>query len=290
MSEPSIKLEKEYVRAGHVFGESLAGIGIFRELASDVVVMLSHRCRWRRYGPAQTILHSEDESRDIYFVVRGRVCAVYYSASGREVRFNDLLAGELFGEFAAIDGKPRATGIVSMTDTLVASMSADLFWDVLRQHEAVWAATLRRLTGIARDAVQRVIEFSTLPVRSRIHAELLRLAHIAAAGSQNATAVVDPAPTHAEMASRISTHREAVSRELSTLARAKLIEKRGTALTILDIGALVNMIVDAQQESYWGAPKSGACVSGQRSYSRASAVPPGALKQHRAWPASNDNA
>jgi hypothetical protein len=89
------------------------------------------------------------------------------------------------------------------------------------------AATLRRLTRIIRSHQQRVVEFSTLPVRSRIHTELLRLARLSPPGPDRTSAVVSPAPTHAEIASRISTHREAVTRELNELARAKLVENRG---------------------------------------------------------------
>jgi CRP/FNR family transcriptional regulator, cyclic AMP receptor protein len=247
-SAVSIIPVKRSSRTGSVPGNTLAGIAIFRELAPDVIAMLSQRCRWRRYGPGQTILQHRDEGRDVYFVVSGRVCAVYYSPSGREVHFNDLQAGEVFGELAAIDGQSRATDIVSATDTLIASMSADLFWDVLRRYEPVCAATLRRLTGMARAAVQRVVELSTLPVRSRLHAELLRLASSGASGSNRKIAVIDPAPTHAEIASRISTHREAVTRELNDLARANLIERRGTALIIRDTGALANMAQDALME------------------------------------------
>jgi len=137
-----IILEKAPVRTGSGAGvlprETLAGISIFRDLPSDVVEMLSRRCRWRRCSPGQTILQRQDEGRDVFFVVRGRVCAIYHSASGREVRFGDLPAGEIFGEFAAIDGEPRSADIVSVTDALIASMPADQFWDVLRRYEPVW--------------------------------------------------------------------------------------------------------------------------------------------------------
>ena len=178
MSGMPIKFETGSVRTGtgSKASETLAGIAIFRDLAPDVVAALARRCRWRRYGPSQTILQRRDESRDVFFIVRGRVAAVYHSASGREVRFCDLAAGEIFGEFAAMDGAPRSADIVAVTDSLIASMSADAFWEVLRRHEPVCAAMLRRLTGIARTHLQRVVEFSTLSVRSRIHAELLRLA------------------------------------------------------------------------------------------------------------------
>jgi CRP/FNR family transcriptional regulator, cyclic AMP receptor protein len=222
--------------------ETLAGIAIFHELAAADVALLSRRCRWRHYGPGQTILQRRDESREVFFIVRGRVSAVYHSASGREVQLCELPAGELFGEFAAIDGEPRSADVVSLADTLIASMSAQLFWEVLRRHESACAAILRRLTRAVRTVQQRVVEFSTLPVRSRVHAELLRLAHVSCPGPDHNMVVITPAPTHAEIASRISTHREAVTRELNELARAKMIERRRSKLVIRDVRALANMV------------------------------------------------
>jgi len=233
-------------RPGVTPAETVAEIAIFRGLAPEVITMLSRRCRWRHYGAGQTILQRQDESRDVFFIVRGRVCANYHSASGREVRFTDLAAGDMFGEFAAIDGEPRSSDIVSVTDTVIASMSAGQFWEILRQHEGVCAAILRRLTQIARAHQQRVVEFSTLPVRSRLHAELVRLAR--GSGSDKRAAVISPAPTHAEFASRISTHREAVTRELNELARAKLIEKRGSDLIVRDVAMLESMVEDSMGE------------------------------------------
>jgi CRP/FNR family transcriptional regulator, cyclic AMP receptor protein len=227
-------------RPGGCPAETLADIGIFSGLSPDVVAALSRRCRWRRYAAGQTILQYQDEGRDVFFILAGRVCAVYYSACGREVRFSDIPAGDLFGEFAAIDGGPRAADVVSVTDTLIASMSAELFWEVLRSHDSVCAAILRRLTGIARATQRRVVEFSTLPVRSRLHAELIRMARISA--PDGGAAIISPAPTHAEIASRISTHREAVTRELNELVRAKLIAKRGGDLLIHDTERLESLI------------------------------------------------
>lgn len=228
--------------------ETLGCIAIFSELTPDVVATLSRRCRWRRYGPGQTILQYQEAGRDVFFVVRGRVYVIYHSASGREVRFSDLPAGEIFGEFAAIDGEPRVADVVSATDTLIASMSAELFWNVLRDHESVCAATLRRLTGIARTTLQRVVEFSTLPVRNRLHAELLRLARVESPESGRARAIIAPAPTHAEIASRISTHREAVTRELAELVRAGMVERRGNALVIRDLAALADLLQEIVDE------------------------------------------
>jgi CRP-like cAMP-binding protein len=226
----------------------LAGIAILGGLAPAELATLARRCRWRRYGAGQTILQYGDSGRDVYFVVHGRACAMYHSASGREVRFGDLYAGAVFGEFAAIDGAPHMADVVCVTDALVAAMPAELFREVLHRHATVCAAVLCRLTGIARTMSRRVIEFSTLPVRHRIHAELLRLARSDTPGPQRRTAAIAPAPTHAEIASRISTHREAVSRELADLTRHGVIERRGSDLIVHDVRALARMVEEALEE------------------------------------------
>jgi len=77
-------------------------------------------------------------------------------------------------------------------------------------------------------------------VRNRIHTELLRLAHEHPAG-ENAAAV-SPPPTHAEIASRVSTHREAVTRELNRLAHSGLLERRSNTLAILDVAGLRQLV------------------------------------------------
>jgi hypothetical protein len=50
------------------------------------------------------------------------------------------------------------------------------------------------------------------------------------------------------MASRISTHREAVTRELNRLSRIGIIERRGTNLVIKDIDRLIAMVHEATGE------------------------------------------
>ena len=59
---------------------------------------------------------------------------------------------------------------------------------------------------------------------------------------------ISPAPKHAEIASRISTHREAVTRELNELTRAKLIARRGSDLIIHDTALLESMVEASMDE------------------------------------------
>ena len=60
----------------------------------------------------------------------------------------------------------------------------------------------------------------------------------------------EPAPTHVEIASRVSTHREAVTRELNRLAKIGIIERRGGTLLIKDLDHLGQMVQDATGEPF----------------------------------------
>jgi CRP-like cAMP-binding protein len=81
-----------------------------------------------------------------------------------------------------------------------------------------------------------VFELSALNVSARIHCELLRLA---GRGEQsNGRIVVDPAPNHQELADRVGTNREAVTREMGFLSKQKIIEYKRRKLVFLDLTAL----------------------------------------------------
>jgi hypothetical protein len=57
-----------------------------------------------------------------------------------------------------------------------------------------------------------------------------------------------PCPTHTEIAARVSTHREAVTRELTRLARIGLIEREKNALVVTDLERLAEMVHAASGE------------------------------------------
>jgi CRP/FNR family transcriptional regulator, cyclic AMP receptor protein len=220
--------------------KTLAGLEIFRNIPHDTVQTLSRRCSWRWFNSQQAIVQHEDNSRDLYFVVQGNAREIYYSLTGREVILRSLPAGEMFGELSAISGKPQFSTVIAVTSTLIAGVPAPIFWDILHEHELFTMVVLRRLAELGRLMSDRVIELSTIPVRNRIHAELLRLSRASAIG-QNA-AIISPVPTHAEIANCISTQRETVTRELNDLARTGLIEKQADKLVIRNVAELVQML------------------------------------------------
>lgn len=225
---------------------TLKGIAILASLPPDSVERIERRCAWKHYAPGEPILDYLDKSDDVFFIVLGEVRVTIYSTVGKAVSFREMGSGEIFGEFPAIDGGPRSASVEARTNCLIASMPASTFRELLETEPGLANALLPRLTKTIRALTTRVYEFSTLAVNNRVQAELLRLARFGPKDGKSARIV--PAPTHVEIASRVSTHREAVTRELNRLSRIGIIERRGGTLLVRDVDRLAEMVHDATGE------------------------------------------
>jgi len=208
---------------------------------------LARQCRWLRFAAGQRAISREAPDNDVYLVISGQVRVTSFSRTGQEVSFGNVGAGEWFGDFAAIDGLSRSADVLAVEDTFVAAMSPALFRRLVHEHAAVCDCMLRRLVNSIRELTDRVFDFSTLGVRSRVYAELLRLAR--QAGIKGNKARIDPAPKHAELASRISTYREQVTREISAMARQGLVQRSRGALVIPDIERLESMVTETRRSA-----------------------------------------
>jgi CRP-like cAMP-binding protein len=160
------------------------------------------------------------------------------SLNGREVILSDLVEGDFFGELAAIDERPRSATVVAQSECVLASIPGDAFRAAVTELPAGALWLQRRLTSQIRGLTEKVFELNALRVRSRLHCELLRMCQRA----PGPAVTIDPAPTHAELAARIGTHREAVTREISQLADAGLVGQQNRRLEIRDVPALVRLV------------------------------------------------
>jgi CRP-like cAMP-binding protein len=130
-----------------------------------------------------------------------------------------------------------------MTAVVLARMPATVFRTLVHAHSDVCDQLLALLAGQIRMLANRVNEFSTLDVRHRIHAELLRLSR--PERGNPARAIISPPPLQAEIAARVSARRESVTRELKALERDRIIERRRGALVLVDVDRLKRLINEA---------------------------------------------
>ena len=220
--------------------DALRNFDFFRGVSDEAFAALSRSCRRTSFGAKELIIAHEDRSSDVLFLMSGKARVNIYSPGGQRVSFRDINEGAIFGELSAIDGEPRSASVEGIEPCTAVIMPQKTFLQALSDHPAFMMAVMGHLTKQVRSLTARVVEFSTLAVANRVQAELLRLAE--RSPSQANQSLLAPAPTHAEIASRISTHREAVTRELNRLARIGIIERKSGTLIVRDLDRLAAML------------------------------------------------
>ena len=226
---------------------TLKPIALFDEIPAKIREGYEQRCAWRRYKPDEQIIDRLSDTHEVFFIVHGGVRIVNFSLSGREISFDDLHAGEFFGELAAIDGKPRSASVVALTETVLAIMPPQTFRAMVTEHPLLALAIMRRLAKIIRASTGRIMDLSTVAAHDRVCAELVRLARPTL--KEDGTARISPIPIHSDIASRVSTTRETVARVLGELTNRRLLKREHDAIVGLDVEGLEDVVGELADES-----------------------------------------
>lgn len=219
----------------------LSKIKVLADFTTSQLESIAPRFKYKEILPKQRILHSGEHSSEVYFIASGTVRATQFTPSGSEVAYQDLETGEMFGELAAIDDQQRTTDVIALVRTELLWLSRSDFTQLIETTPKFTWGVLKRMSYMNRFLCSRVFEYSALNVRSRIRAELIRL-YQKSGKLVDGVAFVENPPKHQELASRLATHREAVTRELNDLQKNNLIKKEKNLLIFLDLEELQKII------------------------------------------------
>lgn len=214
----------------------LFGIRLFDGVPRDRLDELERLCRWRSYAVNEKILDRDDNDSDVFFVATGAVLVVNYSQTGREIALAKISAGSYFGELAAIDGNRRSASVVALEKAVVGAMAPDVFRAVVFEDRELSMRVMQRLARIIRTCDDRIMDLSTLGAHQRVYNELLNLAKPDPAGTD--TLVIWPMPAQKEIAGRVSTTRETVTRAISQLVADGIVERKQKSIYIRDLERL----------------------------------------------------
>ncbi|MCP4768935.1 MAG: Crp/Fnr family transcriptional regulator [Gammaproteobacteria bacterium] len=222
--------------------ESLRKIELFKALDDETFGLVSSLVKWKRYQEGTEIIPYMSETDEVYFIASGCVRVTIFSFSGKEISYQELGPGEMFGELSAIDQSPRAANVIALEPALIGMISGAEYWKLIDRYPSVARATLKRLASMIRFLIDRIYQYGALDVKDRIRMEVLRLARESM--SNEDTADITNFPTHQEIANRVNTHREAVTRELNELTRIGLIEQNQRVLTVKTVAGLTELLAE----------------------------------------------
>ena len=132
----------------------------------------------------------------------------------------------------------------AIVDTTLEVLSKPLFDHLRRDSVHFNQILVRELSNQMADLDRRLYESSVMPMKVRLHAELLRISR----RRRDGALIISPPPTHQDLACRIGSQREAVSKELKRLERDGVITRSRGAIQIVREGVLRQEITDWNDE------------------------------------------
>lgn len=221
-------------------GEAIQGLDIEEALPQDLANAFLARAVRITVPKGQMLLAQGTDADDVYLILSGRVNVSVFSSNGREVSLREMGRGRLLGEMAALGGTSRSANCVVIEDAVLARISATAFRTFLQEVPGAGYWMTIQLAARVRNLTEKSSELATLPVAARLISELLRISTTGTrTGDRCSIAAI---PTHTELAARIGTHREAVTRELRALAREGLVVQSGRHLELVSVQALKDLL------------------------------------------------
>ena len=226
--------------------ENLSDIPLFASMDRDEGERLGKSCLWKDYDAHELVIDVDEETTDVRFIITGLVRIISRLSVGKEVILGEMEPGQFFGELAAIDGEMRSANVTTLYRSKICIVPQHLFLDLLQEFPEINLKVLRVLSQRIRMLNTRLAEQSFLQAKYRIYAELIRLSK--PRPGHEGQRSISPPPTQKELAERIGTRREVVSRELNALQKEGYFDKTRGAMILTNIAELQKRISEAWDE------------------------------------------
>jgi CRP/FNR family transcriptional regulator, cyclic AMP receptor protein len=208
---------------------------LFRKLAPEERDALVARARMRHVYAGDTIFLMGALHDSMIAVLSGEVRISMPSADGKEVVLATVHAGEVFGEIAMLDGKPRSADATALTACNLAVLDRRDVLATLDRNPGAWLGLVAVLCSRLRRTDQHLVELALLGLPERLAKTLLRAVDAARVQAANR---VDVRLSQYELANRVGAARESVNKCLHEWQRAGIIRMEKRVITIVDRAAL----------------------------------------------------
>lgn len=212
--------------------ETILSTPLFGSLSTPEAQALADRAIEKRYSPGEILAHEGEPSRGLIIVGQGSVKVFKVSSSGREVMLTIETAPSSVAEVPLFDGGPLPASVSAVDEVVAYIISARDFQHVSRQHPEVALKTLAVVGRRLRSLVSVIESVTFGSVRQRLARTLVEFGQQAGANEFSLPV------THQELALRLGTAREVVSRNLSRFQAEKLIRIDRRNVALLDRGGL----------------------------------------------------
>lgn len=209
---------------------------LFRHLGAATLEQLAARMTKKAMRRGAVIFAKDDPGTGLIGVMRGSVKISVMSADGQEAVLNIINAGEIFGEMALLDGRPRSADATAMSDCELVSMDRGTFTSTLRGQPDVLLKVIEFLCARLRRTSEQIQDVMFLNAPARLAKTLLQLAD-----KQERKAKI----TQRDISQIIGLSREMTNRQLRIWERANWVKLERGGVVLLQPRQLEKVATEA---------------------------------------------
>ncbi len=210
-------------------------LGGMREPARSALLRLG---TGRRYRPGQRILTLGERSNHLVLILAGSVRVTASAPGGAEVLLAIRIGGDLVGEIAGLDGKPRSADVEAAVPTGVREISLGEFGEFQRWHPETTQDLQRALAEKLRFATRRHIDFGSYSVAARVARVLVDLAADYGEPMPDKRVVLDVRLRQPDLAAMVGASLRPVERALADLRAGRILATGYRKIIIFDVPEL----------------------------------------------------
>ncbi len=194
------------------------------------------------YPPHRALLHQGDDSRHVLLITSGVVKVVASAESGYDMLLAIRIAGDLVGEMAAFEERPRSGTVIACSEVTARVIQVGALEAFLSRHPDAMRAILHMLSARLRWANRRRLDFKaydSLTRLARVLAELGQAYAQTVPDSDGKRCDLGVTLTQKELASLAGLKLNTAEKSLAALTAQGLVERNYRSITICDVPELL---------------------------------------------------
>ncbi|MCX5535246.1 Crp/Fnr family transcriptional regulator [Streptomyces sp. NBC_00006] len=227
------------VRGAGTYWPSAGLLGRVDEAERGILMGLGHAVA---YPPGQITIREAETSDFALLLLGGMVKVTAHAQDGREALLAVRMAGDLVGEFAGIDGRPRVGTVTACGRVLARYILRSELLECTKQHPAIGLALSASVVAKMRTATGRIVDFTGCDVLGRL-AKILH--HLAVIYGRPGRSVAQLPLSQPEMATLVGAAESSIHKALRALRESGAVTTGYRRITILDLDHLARIAVAA---------------------------------------------
>ncbi len=216
---------------------ALAQSPLFQNLPAAALRNLARQGVERHLQQGQILFSAQEPAQGLYVVLSGSVRAFRVNADGREQTMHTEQTGGALAEVAVFDGGVHPSSTMAEEDSEVLFLASKVVRDFLLQYPQAALTALEHLAKKLRAVAALAEQLALKDVGQRLAQLLLDEAQRKLPNITDGVSFSLPL-SHTQIAARLGSVREVVTRSLQKLVQQKIIAIRGHRVSILHAAAL----------------------------------------------------